>query len=1043
MWIVAPTREAAHRIVRDVVQSDGGAAFGWEPVSQGALVARLAMLPLGRRGLSPASPLALEAVAARIIARLHEAEKLGRFAPLAEQPGFARSLAATLGEVRLAGLPVGALEKAGHPELERLRRAYEDELRQARLADRAEVLSAAREGVVAAPTVLLDPHVRCSLEAEVLGALVGSDGLATLPSGDARALAYLEPSFAVVKLDAPEATALGRAQQRLFGEEDGTEATTDESLTLLSAPGASRECVEIARRCVAFAEQGVPFDRMAVATHAAGTYRPYLVEAFRRAGVPVRFSHGTRAPDPAGRALLALLACRAEGLSARAFGEYLSLGVVPVLDDGAPPEPSARWVAPDEALLPIATEDTAPPPTPEPLDASAPALAGTLRVPRYWESLIVDAAVIGGRDRWARRLTLLDKRTAREMATLDPDDPRVASLERRRRELRTLRDFALPLLDAVATLPEAATWGQWLPLLSELATRALREPDRVLQVLGELGALAPVGPVDLGEVVRVLEPRLTQLLQRPETRDEGVYVASTDELRGMAFDVVFVPGVSERVFPARLFEDPLLLDAARARLGGELRTRADRYEDERLALRVAVGVARRSVVVSWPEVDLERARPQVPSFYVLEVARAARGRLPSFAELKAEAAAASAAHVGWPAPSDPATAIDAAEFDLASIRKAARERAAGAMVYLREANPHVRRALGFRNRRWSPKWTRADGWVLLRDRDDKRAQVEGLLPAVKPYSATALQNFAACPYRFALYSLFRLEEREVPEPVETLDPLQRGSLIHDIQFELLTRARERGLLPLAHPQALAAVRDLLEEVTEEVAAEYAEELLPAIPRVWEDGVADIRSDLHEWLGILHEEGEWEPVAFELSFGLTRGERRDAASTPDPVLLDVGLLLRGAIDLVERDDEERLRATDYKTGRVPRWMPKPKDRHKLRIAGGQALQPLLYAMALEKLHPEAKVVGGRLFYCTARGDFTRQNVPLDEVGRAAVGQFVRVVAKHLSGGFLPAAPIEGACRWCDYRPVCGPHEERRVARKRGTSLDDLARARKQS
>ena len=1045
LWIVAPTREAAHRIVRDIVAEEGGATFGWEPISQGALVARLAMLPLGRRGLSPASPLALEAVAARVVARLRRSGELGRLDPLADQPGLPRSLAATLVDVRLARLAPGALADAGHPELERLRGAYEDELRQAQLADRADVLLAASEGATPTPTLLLDPWVRTELEAQLLRTLLGQDGLATLPAGDARARSYLGGDAVVVP--AAEDSALGRAQGRLFGEL-GPEQDSDPSLVLLCAPGAGRECVEIARRCLSFAAQGLPFDRMAVVTHGSAAYRPYLSEAFRRARIPLRWSAGTRAPDPAGRALLALLACRAEGLSARAFGEYLSLGVVPTPDDdGAPPPPDARWVAPDEALLPVGAETEAPlteteqTEETEALDASSTVLAGTLRVPRYWESLIVDAAVIGGRDRWDRRLALLDKRVAYEQGCLDPDDPRVGRLERRRRELQALRAFALPLLDELAALPEAAHWGQWLPLLSDLASRALRAPDRVLQVLGELSVLGPVGPVDLEEVRRVLEPRLTQIRQPSEAREGGVYVAGTDEIRGMAFDVVFVPGVAEHVFPARLFEDPLLLDDARRILGPELRTRSDRYDEERLALRVALGAARRHAVVSWPQVDLERARPQVPSFYVLEIARAARGRLPSLAELKAEASATNATHAGWPAPREPDEAIDVTEYDLAAIRSAARRGAVGALVYLRETNPHVRRALGFRARRWSRKWTRADG--LVARGETERAGFAKLAPSVKPYSATALQSFASCPYRFALYALMRLEEREVPEPIDTLDPLQRGSLIHDIQFEVLTRARERGLLPLAHPQALAAVRDLLEEVTEEVAAEYAEELLPAIPRVWEDGVADIRSELHEWLSILHEEGEWEPMAFELSFGLTRGERRDAASTPDPLTLDAGLRLRGAIDLVERDDQERLRATDHKTGRVPATIVTQLRKHGVfRIDGGRVLQPLLYALALEKLYPQAEVVGGRLFYCTRRGEFRRYDVPLDQAGRDAVAQVVRVVRKHLSQGFLPAVPTSGACRWCDYRAVCGPHEERRADRKPHASLQELERLREQ-
>jgi hypothetical protein len=38
--------------------------------------------------------------------------------------------------------------------------------------------------------------------------------------------------------------------------------------------------------------------------------------------------------------------------------------------------------------------------------------------------------------------------------------------------------------------------------------------------------------------------------------------------------------------------------------------------------------------------------------------------------------------------------------------------------------------------------------------------------------------------------------------------------------------------------------------------------------------------------------------------------------------------------------------------------------------------------------------------------------------------------------LAAAPNEGACTWCDFRAVCGPSEEQRVARKPQDRLRDL-------
>ena len=84
-----------------------------------------------------------------------------------------------------------------------------------------------------------------------------------------------------------------------------------------------------------------------------------------------------------------------------------------------------------------------------------------------------------------------------------------------------------------------------------------------------------------------------------------------------------------------------------------------------------------------------------------------------------------------------------------------------------------------------------------------------------------------------------------------------------------------------------------------------------------------------------------------------------------------------------------------------------------------------------------VDAGRLYYCTADGGFEERVVPLDADSRAAAEEVVQTVARALRDGFLPAAPDKGACRWCDYRPVCGPNEEVRTARKPTTRLADLA------
>jgi ATP-dependent helicase/nuclease subunit B len=52
-----------------------------------------------------------------------------------------------------------------------------------------------------------------------------------------------------------------------------------------------------------------------------------------------------------------------------------------------------------------------------------------------------------------------------------------------------------------------------------------------------------------------------------------------------------------------------------------------------------------------------------------------------------------------------------------------------------------------------------------------------------------------------------------------------------------------------------------------------------------------------------------------------------------------------------------------------------------------------------------------------------------------------VGDALEAGFLPAAPVHRGCEWCDYRPVCGPYEEVRTAKKKQDRLAPLMQLRK--
>ena len=1033
--VVGHTSDAVTELVRRAAD-DHPAIFGWHRLTLPVLAWRLAAVSISTSGRALAGGLAREALCARVIDRACREGLLSSYEVIADRPGFSRALARTLSELAMAGLEPGDLADGSVAELGVLYRLYRDELASCGLVDRADVFAeAARmicsgqddDAIVGRPTLLLDVPLRSRLERELVGALAvrAPTLLATVPYGDGRSQRGFEIATGVeAELRPVVGTgALARLQRHLFGGSPET-LPLDDRVRLLSTPGESRECVEIVRAVLAQAEAGVTFDRMAVLLRNPEPYADHLVEAFERGRVPAYFSRGTVRPDRSGRALLALLACKADNLSASRFAEYLSLAVVPEPDaEGAPPAAAASgdgWQPPEHDMAALAAAVV---PAVEPTPAAGDvALGAGLRFPRRWEQLLVDAAVIGNdRGRWARRLAGLRRQIQNEHDQLLVDAPKREALDHRLRQLDALERFALPLIDALAALPAEGTWGVWIEALSSLATRALRRPQRVLEVLTELAPMAQVSPVTLDDVMLLLGRKLAELVVRPETARAGkVLVASAEEARGMSFDVVFVPGLAEKMFPKKVAEDPLALDALRSDLSVDLEDNAARVETERLSLRMAIGAATKRVMLSYPRIDVERSRPRVPSFYGLEVLRAAEGTLPGFDELARRAESGAAERMGWPAPADAADAIDESEYDLAlldQLLRLPRAQTKGAARYLLNANVHLARALRFRARRWKMgSWTRADG--LVRPEPSAKAALAEHALAARAYSPTALQQFAACPYRFYLSAILGLSARRDVAAVEELDALQRGRLVHEVQLRVLRDLQRRGELPLS-PDVLATAQRRSDALLDEVASALSEQLAPAIDRVWNDAVEEIRGDLRQWLAQQAADPSWVPQHFELAFGLRASQETDAASITDPVMLGCGVSLRGAVDLVERRGD-MLRATDHKTGRA--WVTEGV------IGGGRSLQPVLYAMALERLFPDRTIVGGRLYYCTTRGGFGDHLVPLDERARGAAARMMSAIGGAIDAGHLPAAPAEGACDRCDYISICGPREAQRTARK---------------
>lgn len=1057
--VVAPTHEHAHDVVRfalaDTSASLGVARAGWVGYS-----VRLATPALVARALTPVSPLGFEAIVARVVSRARGDGALVHFGDASRHPGFVPCLARTLTEVRLAGLPATVLDD-GTPkgqDMARLLTAVERSMADLGHADRAEVLALAAHAVeqgdgdeLTSALALVDPPLASRRDVRLARALLARsrDALLTAPDGD-RWVGRLIESIGrgVDVIDAADVatvpTALRRVHDGLFEPSDAAReaAEGDASVDTLSAPGEGRECVEVARAILAHAELGTPFDRIAVVMRAPELYASHLETALRRGGIPAWFGRGTRRPDPAGRAMLALLACAAEGLSARRIAEYLSLAQVPPLgvggDDRSGEGPLGERALPTpaaeaEALGLTVEAEVAGDAGDEAETSVTDVTTGARRSPWRWESILNDAQVIGGAARWARRL-----RGHREQLHLraeaayddDPSSPRHEGLRRHVGWADELIAFADDVIGDMAAWPATDDWGGWLARLRVLAPRVLVRPQRVLATLAELQPLAGVSEVGIAEVHDVLRDRLAALPVPPPVHRYGrVFVGTPDQVRARSFDVVCVVGLSERVFPQRSRQDPLLLDAERARLSPDLATDDDRVMHERLQLRLAAGAASRAVLASYASMDTAQSRPRVPSFYAIDLQRAVTGRVPGYEALIRQAQQRSGARLAWPAPADASTAIDAAEHDLSVLQRYLRgpdTDLLGRARYLFELNPALRRALLSRYHRLSRPWSAHDGVVA-----DPALLERHRLPA-RAYSASALQRFASCPYQFYLSTILRLEPREEAAPIATLDPLTRGSMVHEMLAGIMRALIDGGLAPLPESR-VADAHAIAEAIVMRVAAEYEDRLCPPIQRVWDDAVAAIRRDVHVWVGRLPDDaGSWTPTRVEIGVGFPGGLGRDEASRREDVRLPDGTRLHGVVDLLERGDGDTWRITDYKTGR-----------HRLAstavVNGGRTLQPVLYAMAVEAAFG-GQVTASRLYYCTEDGGFDVHPWPVTgttgEATRRAGLEVLAIIDHAIENGRLPAAPDEDACTWCDFRAVCGPAAQDLPRRKDRKALEEL-------
>lgn len=218
-------------------------------------------------------------------------------------------------------------------------------------------------------------------------------------------------------------------------------------------------------------------------------------------------------------------------------------------------------------------------------------------------------------------------------------------------------------------------------------------------------------------------------------------------------------------------------------------------------------------------------------------------------------------------------------------------------------------------------------------------------------SATSLEDYAACPFRFFAARVLRIRPR--PSIRDELDAAEQGSVRHEVMAAVMQALRSEGLTPLEGGDRTGHENRRAREAMEEVLDHWERFERTGPAPLWLLHRDLVARDLARVL-----EGErraaieaWEPGEFEVGFGVIA---TDGSATIEGVPLTIPdrsgerrFELVGRVDRIDyRGDGRELEGLiiDYKSGRVG-------DRLRYDQLARTQLQLPLYAAWLAARRPE--------------------------------------------------------------------------------------------
>jgi ATP-dependent helicase/nuclease subunit B len=673
-----------------------------------------------------------------------------------------------------------------------------------------------------------------------------------------------------------------------------------------------------------------------------------------------------------------------------------------------------------------------------------------------WKALTNDPSFLGGIESWDRGTDALVERARGELARTEAhrgdavegeSGHSIRATRTRLESAQSLKDAWQLLRQAAADWPARLSWQEWASFLEQRLEMIVGTSgdwlffSTVLDELGNLQALNGSEIRDPGfeeahdvsrEGLKTALVESLSSLSYPAGRFQrsGVNLLSTSAARGLRFPLALIPGLDEGCFPAKVRQDPLLLDSERLRMG-TLPIKSKRMDEEKLLFDMAARSAERRLVVMTSRLEESSDREKIPSQFFMRVAAAARGAVVSMRDLsEGTIPGFRSVSLDNPAPAEGEIPVDEGEIRLRLVISE-RESGRAALEALAEMEPlRLKRSLAYDRARWMNKLTGFDG--LISDPLLIQWTAKEIGPSAGQVSASRIEEYAKCPYLFFLKRVVGLEAWEEQGKMEGLVPLDRGLAIHSILEDFLKNLS--GEVPRA------ASREKLLHLLESQACEGLERSRPpgTPDLLWEIERDALIAMLKNWLAFELDRGD-EGMDIRLleqafgEFGL-RAEHPALRLRAGSHTFD----FRGRIDRIDVSrDGKRARVIDYKTGTLPESMAR---KTRTPLMSGERIQIVIYRGALSVIggFKGLEEVEGEYLYLQPRDghvvpcSFTDEEL---QEASAALPDILEILGNGIEEGVFFARTRGmirpyGHCDFCDYLPICGKDRMQREERKRG-------------